>query len=103
MMLRSRTMTMLGACCSLAACLIAGCAEEGNDEFFQRTAPPGVNGPPQSYTAGSAGQAPPGGSGGGAAAPAEPAGEAASEAPAPAPPEAPAAPAAPAPIEESKG
>ena len=53
---RQRTVSALGAC-GLATALgliAAGCArEETNEEFFERTAPPGVNGPPQSYTAGS--------------------------------------------------
>lgn len=50
---------------SLAAFLIAtagGCArEEGNDEYFNRTAPPGVNGPPQDYAKGAGAQMPPAG------------------------------------------
>src|SRR5262245_58087430 len=98
MIVRRRMLTTLGAC-SLAAGIAAGCAhEEGNDEFFLRTAPPGVNGPEQSYTAGSAGQAAPGGGGPAPKGEAGPTDEAT-----PLSPAAPTAPEAPIPAEDSKG
>jgi hypothetical protein len=71
---------------------LGGCSEESNEEYFNRTAPPGVSGPIREYSS-VGGQQPPGGS----------ADDAAPKGEAPPAPEAPAPPEAPVPDDTTKG